>query len=64
MFNFCFHKYKDVKTQISKGMCFGFGEGSPGMRLIRQCTKCNKKKYIKLNLFMHDEFLYNEKIWR
>lgn len=59
-----FHKYKDIKTQIAKRMMFGFGEGSPGYRVVQECEFCGEQRYIKLNLWMSDKYLYNESIWK
>lgn len=58
------HKYKDIKTQITKGIAYGFaGAELPGYRIIQICELCGKKNYMKLNLMMPDKDLYNEHIW-
>lgn len=62
---FCWHKYKDVKTQTTRGVAFGFGSGAPpGMRLVQECIKCGKIRHINLNLSMPERFLTVERIWR
>lgn len=62
---FCWHKYKEVKTQISKGLLFGVaGCEMPGYRVTEVCEKCGKKRYIRLNMSMPNKYLYDEKIWR
>jgi len=62
---FGFHKYKDIKTQITKNVTFGFnGCEMPGYRLIRECEDYSKINYVRLNLCMPEKYLYNEKIWR
>ena len=59
------HKYVDIKTQITKNVCFGFsGAELPGYRVLQRCKKCGKERYISLNLAMPDSMLYNESLWR
>jgi hypothetical protein len=60
------HRWIDVKTQISKNICYGFDLGEPGYRVIQKCSnnKCKKRRFIKLNLFTPDSDLYNDNIWR
>lgn len=61
----CWHKYEDVKTQITKRACFGFaGCELPGYRLIRKCKKCGKTNYMRLNMVMPKQYLYDESIWK
>ncbi len=58
------HKYKDIKTQITKGVGFGFaGCEAPGMRLVKECLCCNKIDYMNLNMSMPSKYLYDESIW-
>jgi hypothetical protein len=64
MFKFCWHKYKDIKTQQIKGMLFGIDGGLPAQRVVQECVKCGKIRYIKLNMCMPDEYLYRENLWR
>lgn len=65
MFGFCWHDWKEIKVQIAKNVCFGFGSsGSPGYRVTEKCTKCSKKRYMKLNLMMPDSCLMDELLWR
>ena len=62
---FHFHKYEDIKTEISKNICFGLaGAEMPGYRLTQQCKVCKKIRYISLNIAMPDKYLYDEKIWK
>jgi len=61
----CWHKYEDIKTQITKRACFGFaGTEMPGYRVTQVCKKCGKVRYISLNLSMPDKYLYEEGMWR
>jgi len=60
-----FHKYRDIKTQITKNILFGFGGVElPGYRLIQKCNRCGKINYMSLNLSMPNKYLYRENIWR
>jgi len=61
---FCWHKYEDIQTQITKNISFGYGSGMPGYRVIQKCKKCGYINYQKLNLMMPDEYLYQERIWK
>jgi len=56
----CFHRYEDVKFQMTKGVLFHY---VPGYRLVQKCKKCGKIKYVNLNLAMPDKYLYRESIW-
>lgn len=58
------HKWVDIKTQISKNICYGFGTGSPGYRVTQECSRCGKRRFMKLNLATPDEDLYKEYLWR
>lgn len=59
------HKYKDIKTQISKGLYFGFsGCEAPGYRVTQRCERCGKINYMSLNLMMPNKYLYQESIWK
>jgi hypothetical protein len=61
----CWHRYVDIETQISKGICFGIGGCElPGYRVVQKCEKCGKIRYISLNMMMPNKYLYNENIWR
>lgn len=62
---FHWHRYKYIKTQITKGMLFGLaGCELPGYRVTEICEKCGKKRYTSLNLCMPNKYLYVESIWR
>jgi len=52
------------KNSYIKKVCYGFGSGLPGYRLTHKCSICDKTRYIKLNLFVPDEDLYKEHLWR
>ena len=58
------HKFKDEKVQITKGICYGLGEGTPGMRVVRRCSRCGKASYEKLNMAVPYKDLMNHKLWR
>lgn len=59
------HKYKDIKTQITKNICFGTsGCELPGYRVTRKCERCGKIEYQSLNLNMSNKYLYQEFIWK
>lgn len=58
------HKWIDIKIQISKNICYGIGMGEPGYRVTQKCSRCKKRRFIKLNLFTSDEDLYKEYLWR
>jgi hypothetical protein len=59
------HKYKDVETQITKNISYGFsGCELPGVRLKQICEKCNHVYYMKLNLFMSNEDVWNDNLYR
>ena len=58
-----FHKNKDIKTQITKGICYGYGGGSPGMRVAKKCALCDHISYQKLNLCVPYKDLINDKLW-
>lgn len=61
----CWHKFKDIETQITKGICFGFaGAELPGMRIKRKCVKCGKIEYLNLNMMMPNKYLYEDSIWK
>ncbi len=45
----CIHRFKELGTQTAKGVGLGIGL-VPVMRLVKQCTKCMKIKYISLTL--------------
>jgi len=60
-----FHKHKDVKTQRTKNIYFGFaGAELPGLRVVRECVYCGNISYMRLNLAMPNKYLYMEYIWR
>lgn len=64
--NWCklgFHKYEDVKTQMTKSICFGCAN-LPGWRVVQKCKHCPKISYMKLNISMPNKYLYQEEIWR
>lgn len=44
----CWHKYEDLGTQTASNVMFGIG--SPIMRQVKKCKKCDKVKYISLTL--------------
>ena len=59
------HKYRDIKHQCTRNMCFGLaGCELPGQRVVQKCKKCGKKRYINLTLFMPNKYLYMEEIWK
>ena len=59
------HKYKYIKAQRTKRMCFGLaGCEMPGQRVVRQCEDCGKIDYMRLTIFMPSRYLYEEGIWR
>lgn len=59
------HTWIELGTQQIKGILFGFGTGLPSQRVVYQCTKCSKKKYIFLNLSTPYEYRYNrEDLWK
>ena len=58
----CWHDYEEIKTQRTKRVCFGIGN-CPGIRVVKKCKKCDKVKYISLNLSMPRKYLYDESVW-
>lgn len=62
-FKWHIHDYEEIKYQITKNICFGLGN-CHGLRVVEQCKKCGKLRYIKLNLSMPDSYLYRECIWK
>lgn len=65
MFKFCWHKFEDKEVHITKNICFGFaGAMVPGMRVKQVCKKCDKVRYISLNISMPNKYLYKEGLWK
>ena len=65
MFKVCWHRFKDKKIERTKNMYFGFGGCElPGLRVKQVCEKCEKPRYVRLNIMMPMKYLYEESIWR
>jgi len=60
------HTWIECGTQQIKGILFGSGGAElPSQRVVYQCAKCPKKKYLFLNLSTPYEYRYNrEDLWK
>ena len=61
MFGFCWHKFEDKETQMTKNVYFG---ACPGIRIKQICKKCGKVNYVSLNIAMPNKYLYTEHLWK
>lgn len=57
------HKNKDIKTQRTKHICYGWAE-APGLRVVKQCELCGNISYQSLNLAVPYRDLINDSLWR
>ena len=57
-----FHKNKDIKTQRTKNICYGWGY-LPGLRVVKKCELCDNISYQSLNLCVPYRDLINDKLW-
>lgn len=58
------HSWVEIGTQQIKGILYGFGGAElPSQRVVYKCEKCDKKKYIFLNLSTPYKDRYREDLW-
>jgi len=56
-----FHKYENIRLQVSKGIYFGH---ALGYRVTQKCKFCDDINYIRLNMCMPIKYLYEEWVWK